>query len=47
MNIARDNGFFVTYNHPNWSREGYEQYSKYEHSWDAEQLFTEELDSSY
>lgn len=25
----------------------YEQYSKYEHSWDAEQLFTEELDSSY
>lgn len=27
---ARDVGFFVTYNHPTWSQESYEQYSKYE-----------------
>lgn len=26
---ARDNGFFVTYNHPTWSREGHNEYSKY------------------
>ena len=27
---ARDKGYFVTYNHPAWSQEGYEIYSKYE-----------------
>lgn len=27
---AREHGFFVTYNHPTWSVEDYEQYSKYE-----------------
>ena len=27
---ARDNGFFVTYNHPIWSMESYEEYSMYE-----------------
>ena len=26
---ARESGFFVTYNHPTWSCEGYESYSKY------------------
>jgi len=30
MKMGRDNGFFVTYNHPGWSMENYEQYSKYE-----------------
>ena len=29
MKKARDNGFFVTYNHPTWSREGHDDYSKY------------------
>lgn len=29
MKIGRDNGFFVTYNHPNWSLETYEDYTKY------------------
>lgn len=27
---AREKGYFVTYNHPAWSQEGYEIYSKYE-----------------
>lgn len=27
---ARKKGFFITYNHPAWSLEGYEQYMKYE-----------------
>lgn len=27
---AREEGFFVTYNHPAWSLENYEQYTKYE-----------------
>lgn len=26
---GRENGFFVTYNHPSWSLENYENYSKY------------------
>ena len=30
MKRAREAGFFVTYNHPTWSQENYEQYSKYE-----------------
>ncbi len=30
MKIGREKGFFVTYNHPGWSMENYEQYSKYE-----------------
>lgn len=30
MQIARKKGFFVTYNHPSWSGETYEQYGKYE-----------------
>ena len=29
MEIGKKEGFFVTYNHPNWSKETYEQYSKY------------------
>ncbi len=29
MKTARKKGFFVTYNHPTWSLEGYEVYSKY------------------
>lgn len=28
---GRNSGFFVTYNHPTWSMETYEQYSKYHH----------------
>ena len=31
MKEGRDNGFFVTYNHPTWSMETYNEYSKYEH----------------
>lgn len=30
MRIGKEAGFFVTYNHPKWSQEGYEQYIKYE-----------------
>lgn len=30
MRIAREKGFFVTYNHPAWSLENYEQYTHYE-----------------
>ena len=30
MRIARDEGFFVTYNHPTWSLEGYPEYIGYE-----------------
>lgn len=29
MKLGRDNGFFVTYNHPAWSLENYEQYMSY------------------
>ena len=29
MEIGRENGFFVTLNHPTWSRENYTYYSKY------------------
>lgn len=29
MKRAHDRGFFVTYNHPDWSRENYTKYSKY------------------
>jgi hypothetical protein len=29
MKLAREQGFFVTYNHPAWSAEHYEDYSKY------------------
>lgn len=29
METCRKKGFFVTYNHPNWSRENYTYYSKY------------------
>lgn len=28
--IAREKGFFVTYNHPAWAMENYEQFTKYE-----------------
>ena len=31
MKQGREHGFFVTYNHPTWSGEGYEQYMNYEH----------------
>ena len=31
MKAGRDNGFFVTYNHPVWSQEGYEDYMGYNH----------------
>ena len=30
MRIGRENGFFVTYNHPGWSLENYSDYSGYE-----------------
>lgn len=30
MHIARQKGFFVTYNHPVWSQEDYSDYSRYE-----------------
>lgn len=30
IRICREKGFFVTYNHPTWSLEHFEQYSKYE-----------------
>ena len=30
IKTAREKGYFVTYNHPAWSQEGYEIYSKYE-----------------
>lgn len=30
IEIGRKSGFFVTYNHPTWSLEDYEQYTKYE-----------------
>ena len=30
MKQGRDNGFFVTYNHPSWSLENYEQYMSYD-----------------
>lgn len=29
MKLGRENGFFVTYNHPTWSLESYPQYSEY------------------
>lgn len=29
MNIGRDKGFFVTYNHPTWSMEDYSDYTRY------------------
>ena len=29
IKTGRENGFFVTYNHPSWSLENYEQYTKY------------------
>ncbi|MBE7035169.1 MAG: PHP domain-containing protein [Ruminococcaceae bacterium] len=29
MRVGRENGFFVTYNHPRWSMETYERYSQY------------------
>ena len=31
MQIGRENGFFVTYNHPTWSLENYGEYSGYNH----------------
>lgn len=31
MQRGRDSGFFVTYNHPAWSGESYEQYMNYHH----------------
>jgi len=30
MKTAREKGFFVTYNHPSWSKEHYPHYSRYE-----------------
>ena len=30
MRIGKEKGFFVTYNHPGWSMESYEEYTKYE-----------------
>ena len=30
MKIGRDNGFFVTYNHPSWSLETYAEYMEYD-----------------
>ena len=30
VRIAKEKGFFITYNHPAWSLENYEQYTKYD-----------------
>jgi len=30
IKIAKENGYFVTYNHPTWSQEGYTDYTAYE-----------------
>jgi len=30
IRLGKERGFFVTYNHPTWSMEGYAEYSKYE-----------------
>lgn len=38
MQTARDKGFFVTYNHPTWSRETYAQYMEY-HGMHAMEIF--------
>lgn len=36
--LGRENGFFVTYNHPAWSLENYDRYMKY-HGMDAIELY--------
>ena len=38
ISIAKENGFFVTYNHPTWSLEDYHQYTAYE-GMDAMEIF--------
>ena len=38
MRLGRENGFFVTYNHPGWSMESYPQYAGYE-GMDAMEIF--------
>jgi len=38
MKIGRENGFFVTYNHPRWSMENYSDYIRYENM-DAMEIF--------
>lgn len=41
MRICRENGFFVTYNHPTWSQESYPQYIKY-NNMDAMEIYNHE-----
>ena len=43
MKKGRDNGFFVTYNHPNWSLENYNDYMGYNHM-NAMEIFNYESD---
>ena len=38
MQIGRDKGFFVTYNHPTWNKESYPQYMNY-HGMHAMEMF--------
>lgn len=38
ISIAKEHGFFVTYNHPTWSREDYHQYINY-NGMDAMEIF--------
>ena len=44
---GREQGFFVTYNHPTWSFENYEDYSKYEGVHALEIMNTEALRGGY
>ncbi|MBR3934747.1 MAG: CehA/McbA family metallohydrolase [Clostridia bacterium] len=41
MQKARDNGYFVTYNHPTWSMEGYSDYTNY-HGMHAMEIYNNE-----
>lgn len=43
MKKARENGFFVTYNHPTWSREGHNEYIRYNFM-HAMEIFNSECD---
>ena len=43
MKKGRDNGFFVTYNHPNWSLENYSDYMRYDYM-NAMEVFNNECE---
>ncbi len=46
MREGREKGFFVTYNHPGWSREDYPFYSKY-HGMNALEIMNGAINSGY